>query len=215
MTLKSITITKRTLTITPAGEKPSKPSAACSPRSQVQLPVSRAPTAATQTYASPGAPAAAAVGKYNITSSFAFTSGSATNYNVQAGTAVEGLWVQDLQDGSSSRSHDTADDQHEASLISKFFKLGQTIPVKFDLKDANGNIVVQAGSPLFKTAHWSQRAAPSRQRMSRRVYRSQPIQCRSTRSMAATISTAGAPRGSRQVCIASTRTWRTGPLSRC
>ena len=51
-------------------------------------------------------------------------------------------------DGFLQPINDTAHDQHLASPISKF-KLGQTIPVKFDLKDANGNIVVQAGSPLF------------------------------------------------------------------
>ena len=67
---------------------------------------------------------------------------------MQGGTAVDGLWVQFLWDGFLQPINDTAHDQHLASPISKF-KLGQTIPVKFDLKDANGNIVVQTGSPLF------------------------------------------------------------------
>ena len=100
------------------------------------------------TYASPGAPAAATVGKHDITSGFAFTSGSVNNYAVQGGTAVDGLWVQYLWDGFLQPINDTAHDQHLASPISKF-KAGQTIPVKFDLKDANGNIVVQTGTPLF------------------------------------------------------------------
>jgi len=144
---KSITITKRTLTITPAGEKVKTFGGVFTAFTGTVAGLQGA-DGGNATYASPGAPAAAAVGKYNITSGFAFTSGSATNYNVQAGTAVEGLWVQYLWDGFLQPINDTAHDQHTASLISKF-KLGQTIPVKFDLKDANGNLVVQAGSPLF------------------------------------------------------------------
>ena len=49
--------------------------------------------AGTATFASTGAPAAAAVGTYNITSGFTFTSGSALNYNIVAITAMPGLAV--------------------------------------------------------------------------------------------------------------------------
>jgi len=47
----------------------------------------------TATYSSAGAPAAANVGTYDITSSFSFTSGLATNYTVVTNTAVGGLTV--------------------------------------------------------------------------------------------------------------------------
>ena len=46
------------------------------------------------TYASTGAPATANVSDYDITSSHSFTSGSASNYTVTDGTAVNGLQVQ-------------------------------------------------------------------------------------------------------------------------
>ena len=50
---------------------------------------------------------------------------------------------------SSGPPDDTAHDQHEASLISNF-KKDRPSPSSSTLKDANGNIVVQAGSPLFE-----------------------------------------------------------------
>lgn len=37
---------------------------------------------------------------------------------------------------------------HDVVTMSKF-KLGQTIPAKFDIKDVNGNIVQQIGNPTF------------------------------------------------------------------
>ncbi|HTI36525.1 MAG TPA: MBG domain-containing protein, partial [Vicinamibacterales bacterium] len=47
----------------------------------------------TATYASTGAPATANVGSYDITSSFAFTTGLASNYDVHTNTASNGLTV--------------------------------------------------------------------------------------------------------------------------
>jgi hypothetical protein len=42
----------------------------------------------------------------------------------------------------------TAHDQHQTAVYSSF-KAGQTIPVKFELKDASGNAVSQTGNPVF------------------------------------------------------------------
>ena len=49
--------------------------------------------AGTVTYASTGAPAAAGVGSYNITATFSFTAGSASNYSITYNTATNGLTV--------------------------------------------------------------------------------------------------------------------------
>jgi hypothetical protein len=51
------------------------------------------PDQGTATYASTGAAATANVGSYDITSSFSFTTGSASNYSIQANTATNGLTV--------------------------------------------------------------------------------------------------------------------------
>lgn len=41
------------------------------------------------------------------------------------------------------------DTAHQTGLNESKFKLGQTIPVKFDLTNAQGQIVQQAGDPTF------------------------------------------------------------------
>ena len=51
-------------------------------------------------------------------------------------------------DGFLQPINDTA---HDIGTMSKF-KLGQTIPAKFDLKDVNGNVVPQIGNPIFNYA---------------------------------------------------------------
>ncbi len=99
-------------------------------------------TVTSATLTSTGAPASAAVGKHWIKVSAAVGAGL-SNYTI---TYVDGeLWVQYAWDGFLQPINDTA---HDLVTESKF-KLGQTIPVKFDIKDANGNLVTQLGSPRF------------------------------------------------------------------
>ena len=70
----------------------------------------------------------------------------AQNYSFPAGNFVKGkLTVFYRWDGFLQPINDTA---HTGLLESKF-KLGQTIPVKFNLKDAAGNVVQQAVNPTF------------------------------------------------------------------
>ena len=74
------------------------------------------------------------------------TGAAATNYTI---AAVSGSFkVLFLWDGFLQPINDTAHDVHTTAPFSKF-KLGQTIPAKFDLKDANGSAVTQTGSPTF------------------------------------------------------------------
>jgi predicted secreted protein len=80
------------------------------------------------------------VGSYPITVS----GGSASNYElvyVSGTLRVLFSWAGFLQP-----INDTA---HQVGLYESKFKLGQTIPVKFVLSDASGNVVQQAGSPTF------------------------------------------------------------------
>ena len=51
-------------------------------------------------------------------------------------------------DGYLQPINDTA---HDLVTMSKF-KTGQVIPAKFDIKDANGAVVVQTGNPTFNYA---------------------------------------------------------------
>jgi hypothetical protein len=145
---KSITITPRMLTITPAGGKVKVLGAEFTAftGSVVGLQGSDAGNAM---YASAGASASAAVGQYDITSAFVFTTGTASNYTLATNTAVKGLWVQYLWDGFLQPINDTAHDEHTIALYSSF-KTGQTIPVKFELKNSLGQIVVQNGNPTFQ-----------------------------------------------------------------
>jgi hypothetical protein len=83
-----------------------------------------------------------AVGTYTTSC----TGAAATNYII---TTVGGSFkVLFLWDGFLQPINDTAHDVHTTAPFSKF-KLGQTIPAKFDLKDANGNAVTQTGNPTF------------------------------------------------------------------
>ena len=83
-----------------------------------------------------------AVGTYTTSC----TGAVATNYTI---TTVAGSFkVLFLWDGFLQPINDTAHDVHTTAPFSKF-KLGQTIPAKFDLKDANGNAVTQTGNPTF------------------------------------------------------------------
>ena len=138
------TIDRRTLTITPEGGK-TKLLGATFTAFTGSVTGLQGTDAGTATYASPGAPAAAAVGSYDITATFVFTSGSASNYDVQLNTAVKGLVVVYRWDGFLQPINDTA---HDLTVMSKF-KLGQTIPAKFVLKNAAGAVVLQTGSPEF------------------------------------------------------------------
>jgi hypothetical protein len=66
------------------------------------------------------------------------------NYDV---TLVPGtLRVFFAWDGFLQPINDTA---HQVGVYESKFKLGQTIPVKFDLKDANGAVVTQSTAPTF------------------------------------------------------------------
>jgi hypothetical protein len=105
-------------------------------------------TVATVTLTSTGAAVPAAIGSYPIVPSAA-VGAKAGNYDV---TYLNGtLKVQFLWDGFLQPINDTAHDQHTTSPVSRF-KAGQTIPAKFDLKNANGTVVTQTGSPTFNFA---------------------------------------------------------------
>ena len=81
-----------------------------------------------------------AVGTYTTSC----TGAAATNYTI---TTVAGSFkVLFLWDGFLQPINDTAHDVHTTAPFSKF-KLGQTIPAKFDLKDANGNAGDADGQP--------------------------------------------------------------------
>ncbi|MFY9583725.1 MAG: MBG domain-containing protein, partial [Candidatus Acidiferrales bacterium] len=118
------TIKKATLTITPDGGKSKIYHATFSAFTGVVTGL-KFSDAVTMTYASGGAPAAAAVGSYDITvASVTFTSGSAANYTIIQNTAVNGLVVTYnicvLYDPTQPK------------------KLGSTIPIKLQLCDVNG-----------------------------------------------------------------------------
>ncbi len=83
-----------------------------------------------------------AVGTYTTSC----TGAVATNYTIA--TVAGSFKVLFLWDGFLQPINDTAHDVHTTAPFSKF-KLGQTIPAKFDLKDANGNAVTQTGNPTF------------------------------------------------------------------
>ena len=83
------------------------------------------------------------VGTATATATFA---GDA-NHTGNSGSAS--FSIQYLWDGFLQPINDTAHDVHTTAPYSKF-KLGQTIPAKFDLKDANGNIVTQTGNPIVQ-----------------------------------------------------------------
>ena len=140
----NLTIGKRTLTVTPDGGKTKILGEVFTAFTGTVVGL-QGTDAGTATYASLGAPAAALVGSYDITSSFAFTSGVQSNYDVQLNTAVKGLVVLYRWDGFLQPINDTA---HDLVVMSKF-KAGQTIPAKFVLKNAAGAVVQQAGIPTF------------------------------------------------------------------
>jgi hypothetical protein len=100
-------------------------------------------TVTSATITSTGAPASAAVGKHSIVISGAVGTGL-SNYTISYANGE--LWVQYSWDGFLQPINDTA---HQVGLFESKFKLGQTIPVKFDLKDVNGNLVTQTGLPTF------------------------------------------------------------------
>ncbi len=141
---KEFTIEPRTLTITPEGGK-TKILGATFTAFTGNVDGLQGTDAGTATYASLGAAAAAAVGSYDITSTFVFTSGNELNYDVKPNTAVKGLVVVYGWDGFLQPINDTA---HDFVVMSKF-KLGQTIPAKFVLKDAAGAVVRQTTNPEF------------------------------------------------------------------
>ncbi len=85
------------------------------------------------------------VGGYTITPSVGGTAAAVlNNYDVQIVTGV--LRVYFAWDGFLQPINDTA---HQVGVYESKFKLGQTIPVKFDLKDANGVLVTQSVLPTF------------------------------------------------------------------
>jgi hypothetical protein len=100
--------------------------------------------AVTVNYASTGAPAAAAVGTYDITvATVTFTSGSASNYTIIKNTATKGLTV-----------------SYKACLLydpTRAVKSGATYPIKMYLCDVNNGDVSSPGvvvnaTAMYKTA---------------------------------------------------------------
>jgi hypothetical protein len=99
--------------------------------------------------ATTGAPAltttgtsASPVGSYPITATVGTLAAANYTFTFVSGT----LRIQFGWDGFLQPINDTA---HEINVTESKFKLGQTIPVKFDIKDAFGNIVQQTPNPTF------------------------------------------------------------------
>ena len=79
------------------------------------------------------------------TLSVAFMPTDTTNYNSVPSTTVQ-IRVIFFWDGFLQPINDTA---HETGLNESKFKLGQTIPVRFNIRNAAGNIVQQTPNPTF------------------------------------------------------------------
>ncbi|HZB23038.1 MAG TPA: PxKF domain-containing protein, partial [Gaiellaceae bacterium] len=92
------------------------------------------------TAGTPLAGAPSNVGTYTVLASYA---GSA-NYN--AASATKTVQVVFRWDGFLQPINDTA---HQTGLAESRFRLGQTIPAKFVLKDASGAVVQQSPNPTF------------------------------------------------------------------
>jgi hypothetical protein len=103
----------------------------------------------TASYSSPGAVASAGVGEYDITSGFAFTQGSAANYDVHTNTAVKGLNVIYANSGTCFGEAGHRILQPINVDDTSVFKKGSTVPAKFRVCDANG---VSVGSQDVVTA---------------------------------------------------------------
>jgi hypothetical protein len=83
---------------------------------------------------------AGSVGPYTVVATFSGTGNFDGSADTQGFSVVYG-WNGYLQP-----VNDTA---HQVGVTESKFKLGQTIPLKFDLTDANGVSVQQSGSPAF------------------------------------------------------------------
>jgi hypothetical protein len=127
----TLSVTPASLTITPAGNK-SKILGSTFTAFTGTVSGLQNSDAVTVTYTSPGAPASAAVGTYDITvASVTFTSGSASNYNVVNNMASKGLTV-----------------SYNACLLydpTKAVKGGATYPIKMYLCDINNRDVSSSG----------------------------------------------------------------------
>jgi hypothetical protein len=134
----TLSVTPATLTITPDGAKSKLLGATFTAFTGTQTGLQNG-DAATVTYASPGAPATAAVGTYDITvASVTFTSGSASNYTIIKNTATKGLTV-----------------SYNACLLydpTRAVKSGATYPIKLYLCDVNNVDVSSPGVVLNATA---------------------------------------------------------------
>jgi hypothetical protein len=127
----TLSVTPASLTITPAGNK-SKILGSTFTAFTGTVSGLQNSDAVTVTYTSPGAPASAAVGTYDITvASVTFTSGSASNYNVVNNTASKELTV-----------------SYNACLLydpTRAVKGGATYPIKMYLCDINNRDVSSPG----------------------------------------------------------------------
>ncbi|MGI9156196.1 MAG: MBG domain-containing protein, partial [Marmoricola sp.] len=97
------------------------------------------------TTATPSSP----VGDYPITASAVGTEAALANYDIKLVNGT--LRVVYGWDGFLQPINDTA---HQVGVYESKFKLGQTIPVKFTLKDASGNVVQQVGNPTFSRSDY-------------------------------------------------------------
>nr|WP_125037004.1 PxKF domain-containing protein [Nocardioides sp. LS1] len=85
-------------------------------------------------------PAGAAVGPYTVLATYSGTS------NLVGSEGSRGFSLLYGWNGFLQPVNDTA---HQTGLNESKFKLGQTIPVKFDLTNLQGQVVQQTGSPTF------------------------------------------------------------------
>jgi hypothetical protein len=86
-------------------------------------------------------PAGTAVGRYTVQATYGGTGNLLGSDDSSRSFSVVYGWNGFLQP-----INDTA---HQTGLYESKFKLGQTIPVKFDLTNAQGQVVQQTGSPTF------------------------------------------------------------------
>jgi hypothetical protein len=84
------------------------------------------------------------VGTYAVTANFVPT--DTVNYNSLIGVAAGNFKILYGWDGFLQPINDTA---HQTGVSQSRFKLGQTIPAKFVLKNASGAVVLQSTNPIF------------------------------------------------------------------
>jgi hypothetical protein len=92
------------------------------------------------------ATATVGLGKVVTATGFSLSGDGAANYALASSTLTTTADITYAWDGFLQPINDTA---HQIGTAESKFKLGQTIPAKFEIKDAGGTVVQQVGNPTF------------------------------------------------------------------